>query len=107
MGKIKYLQSADVIIFSSESQMNNRRLKLSKQLIYTHFLLKFPLRKIFELFFKTPLTACTCCAKIPKAKPIFPFNIGFTKRKRACAECFLHAFAQKYENDYRIWLAVK
>lgn len=64
-------------------------------------------KKLMKLFFKTPLTACTHCAKIPKAKPIFPCNIGFTKRQRACAKCFLHALAQEYENDYRIWLAVK
>jgi hypothetical protein len=40
------------------------------------------------------LTACWHCAKIPKAKPIFPCNIGFVKRKRACAERLLQGLAQ-------------
>ena len=53
------------------------------------------------------MTACWHCAKIPKAKPIFPCNIGFVKRKRACAKRLLQGFAQKCENDYRIWSAVR
>lgn len=65
-------------------------------------LLKPSLRENISIILKNPLTACRHCAKIPKAKPIFPCNIGFTKRNRACAERLKHDFAQKYENDYQV-----